>query len=47
MSKYEMIKYLMDRYNVTYVTAEDALRGNDWVLMMASGDLRDEMNATA
>lgn len=45
MSKQEMINYLMQRYGVSYRVADDALRDNDWDLMMAAGDIRDELAA--
>lgn len=45
MTKAEMIQYLMSRYQVSYRIAQDALSDNDWDLMMAAGDIRDELNA--
>ncbi|ESM22231.1 hypothetical protein L414_01049 [Enterobacter hormaechei subsp. hoffmannii UCICRE 3] len=45
MSKQELIGFLMNRYNVSWRVAEDALRDNDWDLMMAAGDIRDELAA--
>lgn len=45
MSKQEMIQYLMKRYSVSYRIAQDALSDNDWDLMMAAGDIRDELDA--
>lgn len=45
MSKQEMVSYLMKKYSVSYRIADDALRDNDWDLMMASGDIRDEISA--
>ena len=45
MSMSEMISYLIKRYGVSYRIAEDALRDNDWDLMMAAGDVRDELAA--
>lgn len=45
MSKQDKVSYLMQRYNVSYRVAEDALRDNDWDLMMAAGDIRDELSA--
>ncbi|WII49291.1 hypothetical protein [Klebsiella pneumoniae] len=45
MTKTEMIQYLMGRYQVSYRIAQDALSDNDWDLMMAAGDIRDELNA--
>ncbi|HBM3165703.1 TPA: hypothetical protein QH890_001628 [Klebsiella oxytoca] len=43
MNKQELISLLMNRYNVSWRIAEDALRDNDWDLMMAAGDIRDEL----
>nr|CDS55690.1 conserved hypothetical protein [Serratia symbiotica]CDS57787.1 conserved hypothetical protein [Serratia symbiotica] len=45
MNKTELIQYLMRMYKISWRVAEDALRDNDWDLMMAAGDIRDELNA--
>lgn len=45
MSKPEKIEYLMKKYGVSYRLADDALRDNDWDLMMAEGDIRDDLDA--
>lgn len=45
MSKLDMIQYLMRRYSVSFRVAQDALSDNDWDLMMAAGDIRDELDA--
>lgn len=45
MTKAQMIQYIMQRYSVSYRIAQDALSDNDWDLMMAAGDIRDELDA--
>lgn len=45
MTKLEMTNYLMQRYAVSFNVAYDALRNNDWDLMMAAGNIRDELAA--
>ena len=45
MTREQMISYLMTRYGVSYRIAQDALCDNDWDLMMAAGDIRDELDA--
>lgn len=45
MSKEEMIRFLMKKYGVSYRIADEACRDNDWDLMLASGDIRDELSA--
>lgn len=47
MSKNDMTSYLMTRYSVSFDVAFDTLRNNDWNLMMAAGDIRDELSAKA
>lgn len=44
MTKAEIIEYLIRRYGISYRVAQDALSDNDWDLMMAAGDIRDDLN---
>lgn len=43
MTNFEMIKYLVEKYNVPYAVAHEAVRNNDGDLMMAGGEIRDRL----
>lgn len=45
INKTEIIQCLMRMYKISCRVAEDVMRDNDWDLMMAAGDIRDELNA--
>lgn len=45
MTKQQMTQHLMQRYDVSFEVASDALRANDWDLMMAGGEIRDNQAA--
>lgn len=44
MSKQQQIKYLMKRYALSFETAYKKLSINGWNLMMAAGEVRDELS---
>lgn len=44
MSKQQQIKYLMKRYAIPFETAYEKSSVNDWDLMMAAGEIRDELS---
>ena len=44
MSKQQQINYLMERYALTFEVAYEKLSVNGWNLIMAAGEIRDELS---